>query len=58
MINFPAKVFSRAYLTLSTLRNFASNPLADLRLLEEGLARRNNPIDSHYEEAVVERILM
>jgi len=61
MFNLTSKVFSavnEVYSTLNTLRNFASNPLADLSLLGEGLASHPNPVDNEYHEAMVNRLFV
>jgi len=49
MINLTNKAFSalrRVYSAWITIRTFDSDPLADLSLLEEGLAPRTNSSDS------------
>ncbi|MFH0861123.1 MAG: putative sugar O-methyltransferase [Candidatus Altiarchaeota archaeon] len=61
MTNPTDKVLSaikKVYSDLNTRRSFDSNPLADLSLLENGLALITNPISSKYHEAIVNRILV
>lgn len=53
MLNLVTKVYSK----VRTLRTFQINPLADLSLLERGMADCPNPIDNRYHGAIVERVL-